>query len=72
MKWMLVHVYGHIGPRRELIEFLAKNAAVYFHDRPELEKLIGRVQTALQDHKWDEVTKASNDLADTLFYLEDV
>jgi molecular chaperone DnaK len=41
-------------------------------DRPELEKLIQAVQTALTDRKWAELTTASNNLADTLFYLEDV
>jgi molecular chaperone DnaK len=40
-------------------------------DRPEVERQIQRVQVALTDHKWDEVTAASNELADTLFYLED-
>jgi molecular chaperone DnaK len=40
-------------------------------DRPELERLIQAVQTALTDRKWAELTAASNTLADTLFYLED-
>jgi len=40
-------------------------------DRAEVEGKIKRVQTALDERKWDEVTTASNDLADTLFYLED-
>jgi hypothetical protein len=31
-----------------------------------------RVRTALTDRKWDEVTAASNELSDILFYLEDV
>jgi molecular chaperone DnaK len=41
-------------------------------DRPELERLISAVQTALADRKWEELTPACNALADTLFYLEDV
>jgi molecular chaperone DnaK len=41
-------------------------------DRPELERLMQAVQTALTDRKWTELTTASNTLADTLFYLEDV
>ena len=41
-------------------------------DRPELERLMGAVQTALTDRKWSELTPACNALADTLFYLEDV
>ena len=40
-------------------------------DRAEVEKLITGVRTALTDRKWDNLTKASNALADTLFYLED-
>jgi molecular chaperone DnaK len=40
-------------------------------DRPELQRLIQAVQTALTDRKWAELTAASNTLADTLFYLED-
>jgi molecular chaperone DnaK len=41
-------------------------------DRPEVERQMQRLQVALTDHKWDQVTTASNELADTLFYLEDV
>jgi molecular chaperone DnaK len=41
-------------------------------DRGEVEKLMGKVRTAMDDRKWDEVTRASNELADVLFYLEDV
>ncbi len=41
-------------------------------DRPELERMVQAVQNALTDHKWAELTTASNALADTLFYLEDV
>jgi molecular chaperone DnaK len=40
-------------------------------DRPELERLMVKVRTALTDRQWDKVTAACNDLADTLFYLED-
>ncbi len=40
-------------------------------DRPEVERLIKRVQVAVTDRRWEEVTAASNELADTLFYLED-
>jgi molecular chaperone DnaK len=41
-------------------------------DRPEIERLMERVRTALTDRQWDKVTAASNELADILFYLEDV
>ena len=40
-------------------------------DKPEVERLMERVRVALTDRQWDKVTAASNDLADTLFYLED-
>jgi len=40
-------------------------------DRPEVEKLMERVRVALTDRKWDHLKAASDDLADTLFYLED-
>jgi molecular chaperone DnaK len=40
-------------------------------DRAEVERLMERVRTALTDRQWDKVTAASNELADTLFYLED-
>jgi molecular chaperone DnaK len=40
-------------------------------DRPDVERLMERVRTGLTDRQWDKVTAASNDLADTLFYLED-
>lgn len=40
-------------------------------DRPELEKLMANVRTALTDRQWPKVSTACNDLADTLFYLED-
>ncbi len=41
-------------------------------DRAEVERLMGNVRTALTDRQWDKVTTASNELADILFYLEDV
>jgi hypothetical protein len=31
-----------------------------------------QVRTALTDRQWDKLSKASDELADTLFYLEDV
>ena len=40
-------------------------------DRPEIERQLTEVRNALTDRKWDAVTKACNELADTLFYLED-
>jgi molecular chaperone DnaK len=40
-------------------------------DRAEVERLMERVRVALTDRKWEQVTTACNDLADTLFYLED-
>ena len=36
-----------------------------------LQEQMQRLRMALTDHKWDQVTAASNELADTLFYLED-
>jgi molecular chaperone DnaK len=41
-------------------------------DRAEVEKLMTKVRTALTDRRWDQLTSASNELADTLFYLEDI
>jgi molecular chaperone DnaK len=40
-------------------------------DRTEVERLMERVRVALTDRKWEELTAASNELADVLFYLED-
>jgi molecular chaperone DnaK len=40
-------------------------------DRTEVDRLIGNVRVALTERQWDKVTSASNELADTLFYLED-
>jgi molecular chaperone DnaK len=41
-------------------------------DRTELERLLQRLRVAVTDRKWDHVTGACNELADVLFYLEDV
>jgi molecular chaperone DnaK len=41
-------------------------------DRAEVERLMERVRVALTDRQWDRLAAASNELADTLFYLEDV
>ena len=41
-------------------------------DRGEVERLMERVRAALTDRQWDKVTAAANELADILFYLEDV
>jgi molecular chaperone DnaK len=40
-------------------------------DRAEVERLMERVRTAMVDRRWEQVTAASNELADILFYLED-
>lgn len=40
-------------------------------DRAEVERLMTRVRTTLTDRQWDKLTPACNELADTLFYLED-
>ncbi len=44
---------------------------VQAEDKTEIERLMTKVRTALTDRQWDKVTAASNELADTLFYLED-
>jgi molecular chaperone DnaK len=41
-------------------------------DRAEVERLMMRVRTALTDRQWSQLTAACNELADTLFYLEDI
>jgi molecular chaperone DnaK len=41
-------------------------------DRPEIERLMTAVRNALTDRRWDELTAASNELSDVLFYVEDV
>ncbi len=40
-------------------------------DRADVERLLDRLRTALTDRKWDQVSAASDELADVLFYLED-
>jgi molecular chaperone DnaK len=40
-------------------------------DRPEVERLMEKVRTALTDRRWPALTAAANELADALFYLED-
>jgi molecular chaperone DnaK len=40
-------------------------------DRVEVERLMERVRVALTDRQWTQLTVACNELADTLFYLED-
>ena len=40
-------------------------------DRVELERMLNAIRHAITDRKWDEVAKASNELSDILFYLED-
>jgi molecular chaperone DnaK len=40
-------------------------------DRAEVERLMNKVRTSLTDRQWDKLTAACNELADTLFYLED-
>ena len=41
-------------------------------DRAELDRLTERVRVALTDRSWGDLTAACNELADVLFYLEDV
>ena len=41
-------------------------------DRTEVERLMEKVRVMLTDRQWDRVTAACNELADVLFYLEDV
>jgi molecular chaperone DnaK len=45
---------------------------VQAEDKPEVERLMEKVRTTLTDRQWDKLTAASNELADVLFYLEDV
>jgi molecular chaperone DnaK len=40
-------------------------------DRTEVERLMGKVRTALTDRQWENVTTGANELSDILFYLED-
>jgi molecular chaperone DnaK len=39
-------------------------------DRTDVERLMEKVRTALNDRQWERLTQASNELADALFYLE--
>ncbi len=41
-------------------------------DRVEVERLMENVRVALTDRRWEKLTTASNELADILFYLEDI
>ena len=52
--------HDHLAPLRRKRQLIA-----------ELERLMGNVRTAMTDRQWDKVTAACNELADTLFYLED-
>jgi molecular chaperone DnaK len=47
-------------------------AAAQPEDRAELERLMTAVRNALTDRRWEELSGASNELSDVLFYLEDV
>jgi molecular chaperone DnaK len=40
-------------------------------DRAEIERQMEKIRVALTDRQWDKVKAASDELADTLFYLED-
>jgi molecular chaperone DnaK len=40
-------------------------------DQEHLQQLVTRVRDALADRKWDDLTAASNELTDVLFYLDD-
>jgi molecular chaperone DnaK len=53
----------------EKAERLLENVSA--EDRADVERLMERVRTGLTDRKWPEVTAASNELADVLFYLEE-
>jgi len=44
---------------------------VQTEDKAEVERLMTAVRTALTDRKWEQLTQASNELTDVLFYLED-
>jgi molecular chaperone DnaK len=41
-------------------------------DRTEVDRMMQSVRTALTDRRWGDLTNASNQLSDILFYLEDV
>src|SRR5262249_7109188 len=53
----------------EKAERLLENVSA--EDRADVERLMERIRTGLTDRKWGEVTAASNELADVLFYLEE-
>jgi molecular chaperone DnaK len=53
----------------EKAERLLENVSA--EDRADVERLMERIRTGLTDRKWAEVTAASNELADVLFYLEE-
>jgi molecular chaperone DnaK len=55
-----------IEKAERLVEGLSKE------DRSDIEKLMEQVRIALADRRWDTLTTASNELADLLFYVEDV
>jgi molecular chaperone DnaK len=44
---------------------------VQTEDRPEVERLMDKVRTALTDRQWTALAAATNGLSDVLFYLED-
>jgi molecular chaperone DnaK len=70
-----------VGPRegqretvqaRALLEKAERlTAAAPAEDQAEVERLMTAVRNALTDRRWDELTTASNELSDVLFYLED-
>jgi molecular chaperone DnaK len=45
---------------------------VHAEDRADVERLMERVRTALADRQWETLATATNELADILFYLDDV
>ena len=61
-----------ITPTPQYMEALPRTLKLSPEDRAEVEKLMEPVRTALTDRKWDKVTATSNELADALFYLEDI
>jgi len=46
-------------------------AKVPQEDRGEVQKQMDKVRTAMTDRAWERLTAATNELADTLFYLEE-
>jgi molecular chaperone DnaK len=53
----------------EKAERLLENVSA--EDRADVERLMERIRIGITDRKWAEVTAASNELADVLFYLEE-